>query len=86
MKVSLIPSHASAGTETRRSYSPNPLTDSPLHGDSWSAPSFDRFNPGKDLIPIVQERGWKSGSFWTGTEYLFRTGIRFSDRPVHYVT
>jgi hypothetical protein len=27
----------------------------------WTAPRFGRFNPGKDLVPIVQEAGWVPG-------------------------
>ena len=38
-------------------------------------------NPGKDLIPIVQEAGWASGPVWTGAENLAPTGIRSPDRP-----
>jgi len=41
------------------------------------------FTPGKDLVPIVQEAGWASGSVWTGAENLAPTGIRSPDRPDH---
>jgi hypothetical protein len=27
----------------------------------WSAPRPDRFTPGKDPVPIVQEAGWAPG-------------------------
>jgi len=37
--------------------------------------------PGKRRVPIVQETGWASGSVWTGTENLARTGIRSPARP-----
>jgi len=28
------------------------------------------FNPGKDMVPIVQEAGWAPGTLWTGAEDL----------------
>ena len=46
-----------------------------------SAPRFDRFNPEKDPVPIVQEAGWAPGPVWTGGENLAPTGIRSADRP-----
>jgi hypothetical protein len=30
----------------------------------------DRFTPGKDPIPFVQEAGWAPGLVWTGKENL----------------
>ena len=46
-------------------------------------PSPDRFTPGKDPVPIVQEVGWAPGSVWTDAENLAPspTGIRLPDRP-----
>ena len=34
--------------------------------------SPDRFTPGKDPLPIVQEAGWAPGPAWTGGENLAR--------------
>ena len=39
------------------------------------------FNPGKDVVPIVQEAGWAPGPVWIGAENLTPTGIRFPDLP-----
>ena len=39
-------------------------------GGGWSAPRPDRFTPGKDPVPIVQEAGWAPGPVWTGAENL----------------
>ena len=39
------------------------------------------FAPGEDLVPIVQEAGWASGSVCTGAENLAPTGIQSPDRP-----
>ena len=42
-----------------------------------STPRPDRFNPGKDPVPIVQGAGWAPGPVWKGAENLTPTGIRF---------
>ena len=34
------------------------------------APRPDRFTPGKDQVPIVQEAGWAPGPVWTDAENL----------------
>jgi len=34
-----------------------------------------RFTPGKDPVPVVQEAGRISGPVWTGAENLAPTGI-----------
>jgi hypothetical protein len=47
----------------------------------WSAPRPDRFTPGKDPVPIIQETGWAPGPVWTCAKNLAPTGIRSSDRP-----
>jgi hypothetical protein len=47
----------------------------------WSAPRPDRFTPGKDPVPIVQEAGWASGPVWTCAKNLAPIGIRSPDRP-----
>ena len=39
------------------------------------------FTRERDLVPIVQEAGWTSGSVWTGAENLAPTGARSPDRP-----
>jgi hypothetical protein len=44
-------------------------------------PHPDRFTPGNDPVPIVQEAGWAPGPVWTGTENLTPTGIRSPDHP-----
>ena len=54
---------------------------SALRGGGWSAPRLDRFTPGKDPVPIVQEAGWVPGPVWTGAENLAPTRIRSPDRP-----
>jgi hypothetical protein len=43
----------------------------------WSAPRPDRFTPGKDPVPIVQEAGWVPGPVWTCAKNLAPTGIFF---------
>jgi len=40
-----------------------------------------RFSPGKDPVPSVQEAGRTSGPVWTGAENLASTGIWSTDRP-----
>jgi hypothetical protein len=50
-----------------------------LLGDQRHAP--DRFTPGNDPVPIVQEAEWASGQVWTGMENLAPTGFRSPDRP-----
>jgi hypothetical protein len=41
----------------------------------WSAARPDRFTPGKDPVPIVQEAGWAPGLIWTCAKNLAPTGI-----------
>ena len=36
----------------------------------WLTPRSDRFTPGNDPIPIVQNNGWAPGLVWTGVENL----------------
>ena len=50
-------------------------------GGGWSAPRPNRFTPGKDPVPIVQEAAWAPGPVWTGAENLATTGIPSPDRP-----
>ena len=52
-----------------------------LDGGGWSAPRPDRFTPGKDPVPIVQEAGWAPQPVWTDAENLAPTGIRSPDCP-----
>jgi hypothetical protein len=54
---------------------------SALEGGGWSAPRPDRFTPGKDPVPIVQETGWTPGLFWTCAKNLAHAGIRSPARP-----
>ena len=42
----------------------------------WSTPRPDRFIPGRDPIPTVQEAGWDPGPVWTGAENIVPIGIR----------
>jgi len=44
-----------------------------------SAPPLGRFTPGKDMVPIVQEVGWATGTFRTGTEKPRPHRLRYSD-------
>jgi hypothetical protein len=52
---------------------------STLNGDRWSKPRPDRFTPGKDPVPIVEETGCDPGPVWTGAGNLASTGIRSRD-------
>jgi hypothetical protein len=61
-------------------YSSTLSLTSALDGGAWSTPRPRRFNPGKDPINIVYERGWASKPAWTGAEKLAHTGIRSPDR------
>jgi hypothetical protein len=62
-------------------YSSTLPSTSVLDEGGWSTPRSDRFTPGKNPVPIVQEAGWAPGSVWTGTENLAPTGIRLPDLP-----
>jgi len=42
--------------------------------EGWSTPSFGRFTPGKEPIPIVQEAGWAPMLVCTAAENLIFTG------------
>jgi len=46
------------------------LTSALDGGGEQSTPRPDRFTPGKDPVPIVQEAGWAPGTVWTGAENL----------------
>jgi hypothetical protein len=46
----------------------------------------DRFTPGKDPVPIVQEAGWAPGPVCSGAENLAPTGIRSPDLPARSVS
>jgi len=39
-------------------------------GGGWSTSRPDRFTPGKDPVPLVQEAGWTPGPVWTDAENL----------------
>ena len=54
---------------------------SALDEGRWSKPHPDRFNPGKDPLPIVEEAGWAPWPIWTGSENHAPTGILSQDRP-----
>jgi hypothetical protein len=62
-------------------YRPTLSLTSAIDGGLWSTPRPDRFTPGKDTVPIVQEAGWAPGPVWTGAENLAPIGIRSPDRP-----
>jgi hypothetical protein len=51
-----------------------PFVTSALEGCGWSAPRPDRFTPGKDPVPIVQEAGWAPGPVWTYANNFAPTG------------
>ena len=72
--------HEGPEGEQRHSYTLS-LT-SALDGVGWSTPCPDRFTPGKDPVPTVQEARWSPGPVWTGAENLAPTGIRSPDRPI----
>ena len=52
-----------------------------LEGGEGSASRPDRFTPGKEPVPIVEEARWAPGPVWTGAENIAATGIRSPDRP-----
>jgi hypothetical protein len=54
---------------------------SALYGIGWSVSRPDRFTPGKDPVPIVEEVGRAPGSVWKGVENLAPTGIRSPNHP-----
>jgi len=37
--------------------------------------TVQRFTPGNDPVPIVEEAEWAPGAFWTGTENLSPAGF-----------
>jgi len=45
------------------------------------SPRPGRFNPGNELVPIVEEAEWAPGQVWTGEENLAATGFRSPRRP-----
>ena len=61
--------------EGEEMYTSNVPSTSALDGGMWSTPCPGRFNPGKDMVPIVQEAGWAPGPVWTGAKNLAPTGI-----------
>jgi hypothetical protein len=61
-------------------YSSTLSLTSALDAGVWSPSRPDRFTPGKDPVPIVQEAGWAPGAVLLGMEYLASTGIRSPDR------
>ena len=56
------------GPEVEQMYSSTLPSTSTPDGGRWSTPRPDRFTPGKDPVPIVQEAGWDPGPVWTGVE------------------
>jgi hypothetical protein len=52
-----------------------------LDGSRWSQRRLDRFTPGNDPVPTVQEAGWAPGLVWMGAENLTPSEIRPPDRP-----
>ena len=47
----------------------------------WSTLGPDRFNPGKEPVPTVQNAIWAPVPVWTGAENLTRTEIRSPNHP-----
>jgi len=48
--------------------------------DGWSTPRPDRFAPGNDPVPLVQEAGWAPRPAWRSAKNVASTGIRHPDR------
>jgi hypothetical protein len=51
----------------------NPFATSTVERSGRSAPRLGSFTSWKDMVPIVQEAGWASGTVWTGMERLVPT-------------
>ena len=64
-------------------YSSTLSLTSALDGGGWPTPRPDRFTPGNDPVPIVQEAGWAPGAVWTSAENLASTG--FNDGESGYL-
>ena len=62
-------------------YSSTLSLTSALDSGEWLTPRADRFTPGNDAVPIVQEAGWVPGLVRTGAENIPFTGIRSPCRP-----
>ena len=54
---------------------------SALDGGEWLTPDPDHLPPGKNPVPIVQEAGWASQSFWTAGVNLAPAGAPTPDHP-----
>ena len=65
---------------SKAKYSSNPFPSSVLERVGLSAPRPDRFTPGNEPVPIVEEAGWVSWPVWTGTENICSASIRSPDR------
>jgi hypothetical protein len=76
-----VPRNRTEVPEGGQRYSSTLSLTSALEVGEWSAPRPDRFTPGKDPVPIVQEAGWAPGPVWAGAKNLASTGIRSPDRP-----
>jgi hypothetical protein len=76
-KSKAVPLQALSGPEVWL----HPFVTSTLEVGVWSASRSDRFTPGKDPVPFVQEAGWAPGPVWTCAKNLAPTGIRSPDRP-----
>jgi hypothetical protein len=72
------PSTGHEGTEREQRHSSTFSLTSALDGGWWSTPGPDRFTPGKDPVPNVQEAGWVPG---LGVENLAPTRIQSPGRP-----
>ena len=57
------------------------LSSTSVLDGGWSTPRPDRFTPGKDTVPNVQEAGLAPGPVWTGAKNLAHTGVRSQCRP-----
>jgi len=58
---------------------------SALDGGGWP-PRPDRFTPGNEPIPTVQEAGWAPQPVWMGAENCSPTEIQSPDHPAHRQT
>jgi len=59
-----------AQTGSIGTYNPTISLTSTLDGGEWSTSHPDRFTPGKDPVPILQETGWAPGAVWKGADNL----------------
>ena len=67
-------------TRGEQRYSSTLSLTSALDGGGLLTSRPERFIPGNNLVPFVQEVGWAPGPLWTGAESLTPAGIQSPDR------